>query len=167
MLAMPMIVCSQPRVSYNRTEFIKLSIGPTVGGIAAFVVSDSEGMVKFGYSVGGKMHIRPIRPVSLTTGFIYNKIFDTSEFYNVQLVLNYFTKDDYRFSAGPLFLFDAYGDRFDIANPYIGFAIGAASQSTGLTFYFIPPKLIFDEGFEDTNLFLGIMITFEISIGIL
>ncbi len=49
----PLIVCSQPRGAYHRTEFSKLSLGPTVGGIAAFVISDTEAMFKFGYFFGG------------------------------------------------------------------------------------------------------------------
>ena len=145
-----------------------ITIGPAGGVIASFVSFDSgEAMFKYGYSYGGRMHIRPIEQLSFTTGFSYNKIIDTSTFYDVPAVINYTTKNSLTLSLGPVFFFDAYEGRFNTKEKKVGFAAGIQRHSFGIYFLRIPTQLVFKETTDKVTGFIGLYMSMEIQFGII
>ena len=65
----------QYRHSRYNDDFARLTIGPTIAGMAFMTMRKSnEKIYNFGYLLGGELNIRPITQLGLTTGLAIRKV---------------------------------------------------------------------------------------------
>ncbi len=144
----------------HKKDYAKLSIGPEISGIAFINKSVSKGWSSnFGYSFGGQLNVRPFKAVGLTTGLTYNKINNGSSFYDIPIIINYFTKNDLMFSAGPILLSDPPNGSLNFQSPTIGGIIGFKKSNLGLWLFYDPDYVIIN---KDTRFFLGLLIKIQL-----
>lgn len=165
-LFLPALCNSQNRHSGNKYDFSRFYIGPEIGGLAYMALYEQgEGKFYAEYSLGGRMDIRPFRPIGIQTGFSYHKAVNEFHYYSSPLFLYFYNKNNVAFIIGPVFNFDARGDKVDFNNPTLGGAIGTGTQNLSILLFYNPKLPIFRENIQGIRYFigLGIRISFGIS----
>lgn len=155
--------CAQYRHGHrSRSDFPILSIGPEIGIIPYLAFLRPQDMKFYlGYSLGGSINFRPVKPLSLSTGFSYNRIIKTSQFYRTPIQLDFVIKDDFAIRVGVVLYFDANQDEINFREPLIGGVLGFGMGNAGIYIKYIPTRILFRDS-ERTIFLFGCGMTYSL-----
>jgi hypothetical protein len=135
LILLPTLGFGTNRYSRNQQN-LTISIIPEIGGAAYYMQLESDDNKFYsGYNVGCNVELKPIKNFGLTSGFTYNKFFNSINYNEVPILINYFTKNDLIFSAGSVLYFDPNAKQYGNPDPSVGAAFGIKKANFGFIFY--------------------------------
>ena len=144
---------------------MKFSIGPELGGMGYVSFLKSNETKFYGeYSFGGTVEIRPIRLLSLNTGFTYNKILNGSKYFSTPILLGVYGERMGIF-GGPVLYYDNKNGKVDFNSPKIGASIGYGTSNLGIFLYYNPNNPVFEDGINNVRFFIGLGLKINLKIG--
>jgi len=137
---------------YSREQdHFTISIIPEIGGSAYFAqLASNENKFYSGYNLGCNLEVKPFKNFGLTSGYSYNKFYNSIHYNEAPVLLNFYTKNELVFSAGAVIYFNPDAKQYGNPDPSVGMALGIRKSGFGLMAYLSQnhPLLNLDENIK-------------------
>jgi hypothetical protein len=146
---------------FERREFSTIMAGPEAGGSILFMTMEGQGLTTyFHYRYGGFIVVRPVKKVGLESGFRYNSLIGTEQFYEIPLFLQLYGRENSALIIGPNLIYPDQKKDTDFSSPLTGFTLGAGNPYGTIFLSLFPVRGTYFE--EKTNFIVSIGISLRV-----